>query len=288
MSQGLGIVLIIAGAVLLLLGIWLVQRPSGKLHSAPRAVEPVQGSLPHNPEAPGDNAPGPAGATVDTASEEEATATALLYASIEAAMSDGVLTPNEENLIRMRAQEAGEEPEALLRSLRKTLAEQGAQAEVELVDVRQKAGLDFERYVLGLFNQKFFTIERWAGDKFHDGRYAAENHDPDLQLRLQLAGQSYPLAVECKWRSAASGDFVQFATKKQLAHYKAFEEKVQVPTFIALGIGGTPAAPEQLCIIPIRAVQSPFLHKDNIQRFAHPVNRPLFFDQEKGRLGSRY
>ena len=102
------------------------------------------------------------------------------------------------------------------------------------MDANQKAGFDFEKFVVTLLDRRYFKIDRWAGDKFVAGRYAAENHDPDLQLRLVLGGDVHPLVLEFKWRSHASGDFIRFATPKQLAHYQAFERGCGVPTFVAL------------------------------------------------------
>lgn len=95
-------------------------------------------------------------------------------------------------------------------------------AEVDKADTNIKAGLDFEKYIVLKFNEKYFTLKNWAGDKYVEGRYAETTTHPDLQLELKLKGKLYPLAVECKWRNKPSSDFVRFADADQLSRYKAF------------------------------------------------------------------
>lgn len=154
----------------------------------------------------------------------------------------------------------------------------------ELIDVNSKAGLDFEKFVVKKFNPRYFVIKQWAGDKFVDGRYAESTLEPDLQLELKLNNKRYPVAVECKWRSRAQGNAIRFANDGQLERYQAFEKRTSMPTFIALGVGGTPSAPKDLFIIPVSDFTDPILLMADIYKYRKNMDKDFFFDVEKGEL----
>lgn len=195
--------------------------------------------------------------------------------------ADGVLTPKEEKLIREIAQSEGKNAELEIAQIRKDLEDSEEESETELIDVNQKAGLDFEKFVVQKFEKKFFTIRNWAGDKYVEGRYADTTTQPDIQLSLKLRGQSYPFAVECKWRAEPKDDFIRFANDEQLERYKAFEKQENYPVFIALGIGGKPSNPAELYILPIQELNKPVIHKAALRK---NVDSDFFFDQESGFL----
>jgi len=102
-----------------------------------------------------------------------------------------------------------------------------------------------------------------------------------LQLELKQKGQVYPLAVECKWRNKPNSDFVRFANDDQLKRYKAFEETGKIPTFIVLGVGGTPSAPEVVYVIPVKRFNKPIQHLENLEPFKRGSDGNFFFDREK-------
>lgn len=207
-----------------------------------------------------------------------------LTQAIAAVKADGVLTPKEEKLIRELAIGEGKDAELAIRQIKSELEESEEDSETELIDVNQKAGLDFEKFVVQKFDKKFFKIRNWAGDKFVDGRYADTTTQPDIQLSLILRGQSYPLAVECKWRSEPKGDFIRFANEGQLERYKAFEKQEIYPVFIVLGIGGKASSPEELYILPVQELTKPYIPKDRIGKFRKKIDSDFFFDQESGQL----
>lgn len=199
---------------------------------------------------------------------------------INAVKADGILTPKEEKLIREVAQSEGKNPDTTIVQIRKELEESEEESESELIDVNQKAGLDFEKFIVQKFDKKYFVIRNWAGDKFVEGRYADTTTQPDIQLSLKLRGDSYPFAVECKWRSEPKGEFIRFANNGQLDRYKAFAKKENYPVFIVLGIGGKPSSPAELYILPIQELNKPVLHKAGIWKYRKKVDSDFFFDQE--------
>lgn len=207
-----------------------------------------------------------------------------LTQAIAAVKVDGVLTPKEEKLIREIAINEGKDAELAILQIKSELEESEEDSETELIDVYQKAGLDFEKFVIQKFEKKFFKIRNWAGDKFVEGRYADTTTQPDIQLSLTLRDQSYPLAVECKWRSEPKGDYIRFANEGQLERYKAFAEKENQPVFIALGIGGKASEPAELYILPVQELTQPYIAKDRIGKYRKKIDADFFFDQESGRL----
>jgi len=203
---------------------------------------------------------------------------------ISAVKADGILTPKEEKLIRDVAQSEGQNADATIAQIRQDLEESEEDSETELIDPNQKAGLDFEKFVVQKFDKKYFKIWNWAGDKYVEGRYADTTTQPDIQLSLKLRGISYPFAVECKWRSEPKGDFIRFANDDQLERYKAFAQNENYPVFIALGIGGKPSNPAELYILPIQELNKPVLHKAGIGKYRKKVDSDFFFDQESNSL----
>lgn len=203
---------------------------------------------------------------------------------ISAVKVDGILTPKEEKLIREIAQREGKNADATIMQIEKEIKESEEDSETELIDVNAKAGLDFEKFVVQKFDKKFFVIRNWAGDKFVEGRYADTTTQPDIQLSLKLRGDSYPFAVECKWRSEPKGEFIRFANDGQLDRYKAFAKKENYPVFIALGIGGKPSSPAELYILPIQELNKPVLHRAGMGKFRKKIDSDFFFDQESNSL----
>src|SRR5690606_5109493 len=120
--------------------------------------------------------------------------------------------------------------------------------------------------------------------KFVNGRYADTNTQPDIQLSLNLGRNSYPLAVECKWRKQPKGDFIQLANDGQIERYKKFSGKEKYPVFIVLGIGGKPSNPDELYVLPIMELDKPFLHKSALGKYRKKVDADFFFDQESAIL----
>lgn len=203
---------------------------------------------------------------------------------INAVKADGILTPKEEKLILEVAKNEGKDGESTIAQIRRELEESEEESETELIDVNSKAGYDFEKFVVQKFDKKYFVIRNWAGDKFVEGRYADTTTQPDIQLSLKLRGDSYPFAVECKWRSEPKGDFIHFANDGQLERYKTFAKQENCPVFIALGIGGKPSSPAELYILPILELNKPVLHKAGIGKYRKKVDSDFFFDQDEGIL----
>ncbi|WP_209332510.1 hypothetical protein [Lunatimonas salinarum] len=203
---------------------------------------------------------------------------------ISAVKADGILTPKEEKLVREVAQTEGKDGDLIVALIKNELEASEEDSETELIDVNAKAGYDFEKFVVRKFDKTYFDIRNWAGDKFVEGRYADTTTQPDIQLSLTLRGDSYPFAVECKWRSEPTGDFVRFANDGQLERYKAFAKQENYPVFIVLGIGGKPADPAELYILPVHKLNKPVLHKAGLAKYRRKVDSDFFFKPDSKTL----
>ncbi len=144
-----------------------------------------------------------------------------------------------------------------------------------------KKGTEFEQFVVQRFSKKYFTVKSWTGDKGVDGRYAESNKDPDLVMELKLHGKRYNFAVECKWRNSYYNQGIEFASTEQLERYRNYATTSSLDVYLAVGVGGSPAAPDEFFILPLNQVKSNFLPKNllNSYRKKQP-SANLFYDPE--------
>lgn len=269
----MGIVLMIVGVLCFIVGFVLYSSPN-------KTVEPLKQS--------------PVNADKITSSTSKETPDSLSKSSdttyrsdssnelekiISMAVIDGVLTPNERNLIKDFAYSRGLNYNVIIRDVEKRITSAGT-AETEMIDINKKNGNDFEKFVVQKFNRKFFKVKEWAGDKYVKGVYAQTTQHPDLLLELKLKNQTSEFSVECKWRRDLYNNGIEFATPEQLKRYREFEENKNIPVFIAIGVGGKGESPNQLFIIPLKDIKSNFIPATVLNRYKKDVEKNFFFDTE--------
>jgi hypothetical protein len=198
---------------------------------------------------------------------------------IDMAIADGVLTPNERNLIKEITNSSGLDYNVVIKDVEKRIAESSI-SETEIIDVNKKNGDDFEKYVVQKFDRRFFKIKEWAGDKYVNGRYAQTTQHPDLLLEFKMKEQTTEFAVECKWKNNLYKGGIEFATSEQLKRYQEFELSRKIPVFIAIGLGGKGESPDQLFIIPLKEISSNFIHINELKNFRKQGRKNFFFDTE--------
>ncbi|WP_111671752.1 hypothetical protein [Algoriphagus litoralis] len=208
----------------------------------------------------------------------------ILEEAITLALEDGKLSKGEELMLREKARMVGKDPDELIQQLREDLF--GLEGEESFsFDPDLNPGLAFERYVFQLLNPRYFRLDHWAGDKFLAGRYTSTHLDPDIQVTANTVEGRFPIAVECKWRAKQEGDYIRFAEDKQLERYQEFSKETGKPTFIVLGLGGTPQAPEEVFLIPIHVFKRGSQHRASLVHYRKPNPEVgFFFDPESGTL----
>jgi hypothetical protein len=81
----------------------------------------------------------------------------------------------------------------LFRKLRKVI-------EIIFENEFEQKGDDFEKYVIDLFDEKYFSIMQWTTDMARKHtRFVESDCGPDLVLRHRLTNEIF--CVECKFRS---------------------------------------------------------------------------------------
>jgi len=115
-------------------------------------------------------------------------------------------------------------------------------------------GRAFEMYVINLFNEHSFHLKKWRESKKFDDTFSSLEHTyPDLELIFK-GPKKYQFAVECKWRTEFLNGKIIWATDTQICSYRMFQDRVRIPVFVAIGIGGKPAGPEKLFVTPLNNI----------------------------------
>jgi len=126
----------------------------------------------------------------------------------------------------------------------------------------------FERFVVDHFSEQHFTIVEWTTDMMrkHD-RYVEADTRPDLKVRHKQTGAE--LYVECKYRSYAFENKVQWSNYNQMQRYREFAAKMNLPVFVVIGLGGMPDHPDNVFCIPLEDAKYPGLYPSYLENYSH-------------------
>ncbi|WP_317897760.1 hypothetical protein [Aurantibacillus circumpalustris] len=144
--------------------------------------------------------------------------------------------------------------------------------------INEAKGSQFENFIVEKFNAKYFSMLHWQSDKFHNGVYPRSNMDPDLIYEFTYNNYSCRIAIECKFRSAASNNMVDILKPEQLQRYQNFSHQNEIDVYIALGLGGHPSNPEELYLIPLNELQYPSLYLNKLRPFYKPTSQLFFYN----------
>jgi len=203
---------------------------------------------------------------------------------ISMAIADGVLTNNEKNRIKQFATEKELDYNDIILDVENRISTFNSDSETELIDPCKRNGEDFEKFVVQKFRKEYFSIKEWAGDKYINGYYAETTSQPDILLEFKLKQATKQLAVECKWRQIYYNKGIEFTTVEQFARYKKFQKERDIPVFIAIGVGGKGASPEQLFVVPLQEIKNDFISINELKKYEKIVNSLFFFDIETNEL----
>lgn len=136
-------------------------------------------------------------------------------------------------------------------------------------------GREFENGIVSRFDQHYFTLMHWRSDKTYKGIYPLSNQYPDLEYEYRDGKHIQPFAVECKWRAAYASGMLEWASSIQLENYISYQQKSRIPVFVAIGVGGTPMAPKDLFVIPLRDIKEEgmMLSYEFMSRYKKTKNR---------------
>jgi hypothetical protein len=147
--------------------------------------------------------------------------------------------------------------------------------DVLIEDESEGKGDDFERYVVDLFDERYFSIVQWSTDiaRKHD-RFVESDSGPDLILRYIPKNELF--CVECKFRSDLYEGVLKWSNPKQLERYQSFAKKNKLPFFVVIGLGGEPSLPETMYCIPLEEAKYPALFPILFEKYERNPEK-LFF-----------
>ena len=150
-------------------------------------------------------------------------------------------------------------------------------------DSSHKKGVEFEKYIVGRFGRKFWSIKEWRSDKSVNNRYVESSMNPDLEMKLKVKDKEYVVAIECKWRKSATSDgTVKWSYPAQFQRYQDFAKKSNIPVFVAIGIGGIPSRPDHLYIVPLKSIDSPTVLQTDLAKYEIKSGSYFFYDPSVG------
>lgn len=153
-----------------------------------------------------------------------------------------------------------------------------------------KRGTEFESHIVDLFgfkqHSKFRELLEWQGDKYSKGVFPKSNCNPDLVIRIGVAGgKSRILGIECKWRYAFVNGTVEWARQDQIDNYKKFGKNRRASVFVALGVGGTESRPDELFIVPLCQMTESIVHRSTLLPYKQKyVDGFLYYNEQRDSL----
>lgn len=130
-------------------------------------------------------------------------------------------------------------------------------------------------------------MQEWRSDKYVDGIYAVSNHFPDLEVIFDFKpkGVKEAFAIECKWRKNYFKNGIEWAQNYQIKNYKEYADKLKIPVFVVIGVGGEPEKPEELFIVPLPNMKDNVISKTELVKYKKDISDSRFFwDYEKNKL----
>lgn len=158
-------------------------------------------------------------------------------------------------------------------------------ADIWLPDDRQvnyNKGVDFEKYVAGLFNE-YYAIKDWTRDNSdkRSGIKVESDKNPDFIVRYKPRDEVF--AVECKYRSYVIWNerikdyVINWAYPAKIQAYNAFSKREGIPVFIVIGLAGSPDKPETMFCIPLEEARYPDLYPSILEKYERPPEKNFFW-----------
>ena len=139
-----------------------------------------------------------------------------------------------------------------------------------------KKGKQFEIYA-----EKFFPIPMYdlihvtADYKTNHKRFVESSLKPDFLFRDRLTRKIF--YVECKFRSSLYEGKVQCCKNtQQLARYRLYHQRI--PVYLFIGLGGRPARPRYLFLVPINQLKQTGLAPSAINIFQISRKPPVHLE----------
>jgi hypothetical protein len=142
-------------------------------------------------------------------------------------------------------------------------------------------GCIFEQYVINLFDDSYFSIYDCTRDNSkHFNRKVESDQNPDITMRYIPKNELF--SIECKFRSSAYDEKVNWARNDQIINYLSYAAKNRRPTFVVIGLGGSPDNPNRMFCLPIEEAKYPDIFISKLRRYER--NPSVNFFWKRGNL----
>lgn len=154
--------------------------------------------------------------------------------------------------------------------------------DVVMEDDSVEKGDDFEKYIVDLFDERYFSVVEWTSDisRKHD-RFVESDTNPDLVMRYNYKDRNESFCIECKFRSNLYQNKLHWSTPDQLKRYRNYAKEKNLPFFIVIGLGRNPQHPNRMFCIPLEEAKYPALYPSVFEKFERNPNQNFFWKNSK-------
>ncbi len=140
----------------------------------------------------------------------------------------------------------------------------------------EQKGDDFEKYVVDLFDEKYFSIVQWTTDMARKHtRFVESDYGPDLVLRHRPTNEIF--CVECKFRSKLFNGRLQWSAPRQLGRYRIFARDNEIPFFVVIGLGGKARKPKRMFCIPLEETRFTAIPSEMFEKYERNSKKKFFW-----------
>ncbi len=137
-------------------------------------------------------------------------------------------------------------------------------------------GKEFEKYVKTLFSPQHFIInDRNQKDLTKLRTKVKSDDNPDITIRYIKTLKLF--SVECKFRSQIHNNSIHWASPNHIQNYQNYESMYKIPTFIVIGLGGTPTKPEKMFCLPLKKAKYPNLYISFLDQYERKPDKMFFW-----------
>jgi hypothetical protein len=131
-------------------------------------------------------------------------------------------------------------------------------------------GKAFENYALEILfpREHFDLLERVPEFTSNKKHFALNALNPDFKFKEKKTGRVFSVEAKYRGRRKKSNE-IRWTYPAQLLRYMLFSQSC--PTFVLIGVGGSPESPELIGLIPIEQACYSWLWIKTIRRFTIPT-----------------
>jgi hypothetical protein len=100
--------------------------------------------------------------------------------------------------------------------------------------------------------------------------------NPVIELELKRPNTAF--AIECKYRSNFYYGTIDWAKDYQISNYKRYAAEKNIPVFVMIGVGGAPANPNRLYVIPLQHIHTNVLTREELHPYERLNKANFYFD----------